>query len=90
MKYRNDNKACTSKTSSRSERAKRALCCGFAAAIMLAACGDGTEAKAEKQTFLFPQISSSAAAEKQEGEQADKVTYSFRICELLDKIFQKK
>lgn len=89
MKYRNDNKACTSGTSSRSERTKRALCCGFAAAIMLAACG-GVEAKAEKQTFLFPQISSSAAAEKQEGGQADKVTYSFRICELLDKIFHKK
>ena len=57
---------------------------------MLAACGGGADAKAEKQTFLFPQISSSAAAEKQEGEQADKVTYSFRICELLDKIFHKK
>ena len=86
MKYQNNNIACTS---ARSERAKRALCCGFAAAIMLAACG-GAEAKAEKQTFLFPQISSSAAAEKQRGEQADKVTYSFRICELLDKIFHKK
>ena len=43
-----------------------------------------------KQTFLFPQISSSAAAEKQRGALADKVTYSFRICELLDKIFHKK
>ena len=62
MKYQNNNIACTS---ARSERAKRALCCGFAAAIMLAACGGEAEAKAEKQTFLFPQISSSAAAEKQ-------------------------
>lgn len=87
MKYQNNNIACTS---ARSERAKRALCCGFAAAIMLAACGGEAEAKAEKQTFLFPQISSSAAAEKQRGAAADKVTYSFRICELLDKIFHKK
>lgn len=57
---------------------------------MLAACGGGAEVKAEKQTFLFPQISSSAAAEKQEGARADKVTYSFRICELLERFFHKK
>ena len=47
MKYQNNNIACTS---ARSERAKRALCCGFAAAIMLAACGGEARVPFEPKT----------------------------------------
>lgn len=74
-------------------RIKKAVCVGFAAAVVLvAAQGADKSVTAQKETFLFPQFSSSAAADRRSDDKSDdkrsgKITYSFKLAELFEKWF---
>jgi hypothetical protein len=66
---------------------KKALILGFAAAVML--CAVHGETAVQKQTFLFPQFTSSAAAQKNGGsEEQTEFVYRFKIAELIGKLFK--
>lgn len=75
------------------DRIKKAVCVGFAAAIVIgAAHGADKSVTVQKETFLFPQFSSSAAADKHSDDSPDdkrsgKITYSFKLAELFEKWF---
>lgn len=72
------------------KKIKASAAAGLAAAVILGSFSESLPQTYEEtpQSFLFPQFSSSAAAEK-DGKSDGDITFSFKISELIGRLIRK-
>ncbi len=66
---------------------KMSIIISFAAALIFGTPNSPELARVQKELLIFPQLTGSAAAEKEPG--SDRITYSFKIAEIFEKFFGK-
>ena len=67
----------------------RIIASGLAAAVLLAAASHDTEkSAAAKNCLFFPQFTQAAAADRSSPLDSEDITYSFRIFEILQRLWE--